>query len=89
MPFYRIAKVSVGKTNRNPCDLVDVARRQVDHLGPIGIKAKKGQTDEVFLKRGYLRFVFPTVALRRKFADRVEEHCDSDVIVDFLKRHHP
>jgi hypothetical protein len=75
----------VGKTNRDPCDLVDVARRQADHLGRVGIAAKRGQTDEVFIQRGYLAFRFPSVAMRQKFVERVEEHCDPAVSVRLFR----
>ncbi len=86
MQYDRIARVSVGKTNRNPCDLIDVARRQVDHLGPSGICAKRGQTNDVFLEQGYLQFVFRTFAERQKFADRVEENCHEAVQIKFLRK---
>jgi len=84
--FDRIARVSVGKTNRDRCDLVDVARRQVDHLGPLGMAAKRGQTDAAFLEDGFLSFVFPTKALRDAFVDRIAEHCHPAVTVKFFKR---
>ena len=86
MPFSRIARVIVGKTNRNPCDLIDVARRQVDHLGPIGIRAKRQQTNARFLRQGYLSFSFPTRAMRQNFVDRVEEHCHPAVSVRLLRK---
>ena len=84
--FDRIARVSVGRTNRDPCDLVDVARRQTDHLGPVGMVAKLGQTDEVFLERGYLSFVFPDSDVRRRFTARVDEHCHPAVKVKLFRR---
>ena len=86
MTYDRIARVTVGKTNRDPCDLMDVARRQVDHLGPAGIVAKRGQTNEVFLRRGHLDFVFRSRATRSKFVERVEEHCHPAVSVSLRRR---
>ena len=86
MAYDRIARVMVGKTNRNPCDLVDVARRQADHLGPVGIAAKRKQTNDAFLRKGHLSFVFPSVAMRQKFVERVGEHCDPAVKVRLFKR---
>jgi hypothetical protein len=86
MIYDRIARVTVGKTNRDPCDLVDVARRQVDHLGPAGIAAKRGQTNEVFLRRGHLDFVFATRSMRGRFVERIEEHCHPAVSVSLLRR---
>jgi hypothetical protein len=79
-PIYG-ARVYVKKTNRRPTDQLDVARRQADHLGPVGIAAKKGQTNAVFRKKGYLRFVFPTRAMRERYVTRVEENCDSAIEV--------
>ena len=86
MPIQRIARIYVRKTNHDPCDLIDVARRQVDHLGRIGIQAKRKQTNSRFLKKGYLRFVFPTRAMRRHFTERIDEHCHPAVQVRFFKR---
>jgi len=86
MTYDRIARVMVGKTNRDPCDLLDVARRQADHLGRIGITAKRGQTDKAFLENGHLSFVFPTKAMRDKFVERVAEHCHPAVIVRLFRR---
>ena len=85
MAYDRIDRVMVGRTNRDPCDLVDVARRQADHLGRVGIAAKRGQTDGVFLKRGYLAFTFPSVAMRQKFVEGVEDHCDPAVSVRLFR----
>lgn len=86
MQFDRIARVSVGKTNRNPCDLIDVARRQNDHLGPIGIRAKSGQKNELFLEQGHLDFIYPNRAMRDRFVSLVEEHCHPAVTVKLLRK---
>lgn len=82
MPFDRIAHASVGKANRDPVGLIDAARRQVDHLGPIGIRAQLGQANVPYHRRGYLRFAFPTRARREKFIDCIEEHCPPAVAVE-------
>lgn len=74
-----VAEISVGKTNHNPCDLIDAARRHADHLGRAGIIAKSGQTNKRFMKKGYLRLPFSSRAMRERFIDRVEEHCDPAV----------
>lgn len=85
MPFNRIARVSIGKTNQSPCDLIDVARRQVDHLGPLGMRAKRGQTDQRFLEEGSLSFVFPDRAMRDLYVARVEAHCHPAVMVELFR----
>jgi hypothetical protein len=71
--------VYVGETNQNKLDLADVARRQLDHLGPAGMKAKRDETNEVFLERGHYHFVLPTRAMREKFIGRVELYCHESV----------
>jgi len=86
MVIERIARVSVGKTNRNPYDVIDGARRQVDHLGSIGIIAKRGQTDDVYREKGHLDFVFPDRETRERYIERVEEHGDPAVIIQRIKR---
>lgn len=85
MRMEHVARVYVRKTNHDPCDLLDVARRQVDQLGPAGMRAKAGQTDVRFLQKGYIRLVFPTRAMRRRFADRLREHCHSAAEVRFFR----
>ena len=88
MRYDRIARISVGKTNHNVCDLLDVARRQADHLGPVGMAAKRGQTNARFLRKGYLAFVFPDIATRSKFVRRVREFCHPAVDIGLYKRRH-
>jgi hypothetical protein len=67
-----VVRVSVRPSNRGRFFLLDIARRQVDHLGPYGIKAKRGQTDERFRERGYIRLVFPNHTLAKRYVQRVE-----------------
>ena len=86
MAFDRIVYVTVKKTNCNRCFLIDLARRQTDHLGPLGIKAKRGQTNARFLKRGYIRLRFPTRMLRQRFAERVRELDHPAIVVTFFRR---
>ena len=81
MKYDRIVYLSVGKTNQNPLDLIDAARRQLDHFGRPGICAKRDQTDEKFAKDGFLRFVFPTKARRKAYLSRIEEHCSPAIRV--------
>lgn len=71
--------VTVGKTNRNPTALADLARRQANYLGPKGFDAMRNQTDERFEERGYHRLVFPNSRLATRFQERVEENCDAAV----------
>jgi hypothetical protein len=86
MNYDRIAHISVGKTNKDPCALMDLVRRQLDYLGPRGIKMKAGQTDDLFRQNGFLKFTFPDAAMRRKFIDRVEANCASEIQIKLLKK---
>jgi len=86
MGIVRVVRVYVGRSNHAKLDVLDVARRQLDHLGPLGMRAKRGQTNRRYLRKGYLRFEFRTVAMRRRFADRVAEFCDPSVFLEFYKR---
>jgi len=54
--MYLGLKISIDPTNRDRYQLMDLARRQFDHLGPEGMKAKTGQTDRRFKKKHELRF---------------------------------
>ena len=74
-----VVHVLVGRTNRNRVALADTARRQADYLGPHGICAKCGQTDEEFRKHNRLRLVFRSLETARKFEERVAENCDEIV----------
>ncbi|UCI05674.1 hypothetical protein [Mesorhizobium sp. B1-1-8] len=69
--MYRGLRLWIGKTNRDHLDLIDLARRQADHLGPAGICAKRNQTNERFLKRGYIRLAPLTRRQRRKLMVRI------------------
>jgi hypothetical protein len=74
--------VKVGKTNRNAVRLADTARRQANYLGPHGFRAMRGQTDDVFRRRGYHRLEFPNRSLALRFEEFVEENCDSAVYTE-------
>lgn len=74
--------VKVGKTNRNPLRLADCARRQANYLGPLGFRAMRGQTDDLFRRRGYYRLEFPERSLALRFEVFVEENCDSAVYTE-------
>ena len=45
-----------------------------------GFEAMRGQTDERFKERGYHRLVFPTLALAKRYQERVEANCPSTVV---------
>lgn len=69
---YSVVRIYVGATMRRRLDLLDLARRQSDHLGPFGFRAKRRQTNQRFRRKGYLRFRFPTDRLARAYIERVE-----------------
>jgi len=69
--MYRGLKVSIGPTNSNPYDLLDLARRQFDHLGPDGIMAKRRQTDDRYARKGELRFPLRNRAQVRALRRRI------------------
>jgi len=58
-PGHPVVHVTVRSSNRDKWQLYDLARRQADHLGPFGISAKRGETDEQIEERGYMRLPFP------------------------------
>lgn len=68
-----VVRVRVGSKNRGRLFLLDHARRQTDHFGPQGIRAKRGQTNERFRKRGYIRLVFPTRTMAKRYMRRVDK----------------
>jgi len=70
--MYRGLKISIGPTNRDPLDLIDLARRQFDHLGPDGIKAKTRQSNGRYQKKGRLRFPLRTQSQVRKVEKRIQ-----------------
>jgi len=71
---HYVVRVGVArKTNRDPIELIDRVRRQADYSGGrVGFRAKRGQTDELFRKRGYVRLVFPDRRSARRFMRRVD-----------------
>lgn len=76
----RIVRVSVGKTNQDPLKLLDHARRLLDTRGRFS--AKRGQTNDVFRKKGYLRFVFPDKESANQYQADVEEYCSAAVTTE-------
>jgi hypothetical protein len=65
--------VSVNRrTNHNPVQLLDIARRQSDYLGRRGIEAKRGQKDRVLIRKGLLRLEYGDRETARAYQDRVE-----------------
>lgn len=86
MIYDRIALLSVRNTNKDPCAVMDLARRQLDYLGGPGIKMKKNQTDKLFRKQKFLKFTFPDIKMRERFIERVEENCGSEIEIKLLKR---
>ncbi|MER9190948.1 hypothetical protein [Mesorhizobium australicum] len=87
--MYRGLRIRIAKTNRNRLDLVDLARRQVDHLGPAGISAKRDQTDERFLKKGFLRLAPLTRAQRRKVMARISNLGEQAIKMQPIKNPNP
>jgi hypothetical protein len=69
---HALVRISVGRPTRRRLELLDLARRQADHLGPYGIRAKHGQSNRLYRKRGYLRLQFPTRRLARAYVERLE-----------------
>jgi len=69
--MYRGLKIQIGPTNSNPLDLLDLARRQFDHLGPDGIKAKSRQTNRRYSRKGNLRFCLRNRAQILKVVNRI------------------
>ena len=68
---------------KNPFVVVfDQVRRQFDYLGGIGFRLKRGLTDRKIQKDGYIRVMFPTRALAKKFQRRVERYCDDSLVVE-------
>lgn len=69
---YWVVRVRIGRTNRGRLFLLDHARRQTDHFGRQGIRAKRGQTNTRYRQHGYIRLVFPTRTLAKRYIRRVE-----------------
>ena len=59
--------------NHEPAIIVGQVRRLADELGYHGIVAKRRQTNERILQRGYLRIVLPTRRLARRYQELVVE----------------
>ena len=68
---YSVVRIRVGAATRIGLDLLDLARRQTDYLGPPGIRAKKAQTNRRYRRKGYLRLRFPTRQLARAYIRRI------------------
>jgi hypothetical protein len=68
---YAVVRIIVGAATRRRLDLLDLARRQADHLGRPGILAKKRQTNRRYRRKGYLRLRFPSRRLARAYIARV------------------
>lgn len=68
---HALVRLHVGIPTRRGLDLLDLARRQCDHLGPYGFRAKKGQTNRAYKRRRYLRLRFPTRRLARAYVRRL------------------
>jgi hypothetical protein len=78
--------VTVGRANQDRLILLDQARRLLDLLGGPGIRLKRGQKNRRFVRQGYLRFVFKSRALARKYQDLVDEFCASAVTTKRYRR---
>lgn len=68
---YSVVRIYVSKATRRRIDLLDSARRQTDHFGPYGMRAKRRQTNRRFRRRGYLRLKYPTRRLAKAYIRRV------------------
>lgn len=69
---YSVVRIDVGPPTRSRLDLLDQVRRQADHLGPHGFRAKRGQTNRRYRRKGCLRLKFPTSRLARAYISRVD-----------------
>lgn len=76
---HAIVHVWVGAATRLGLDLLDLARRQCDHLGPYGFLAKKRQTNRAYRRRGYLRMRFPTRRLAKAYVRRLRSLGESRI----------
>lgn len=86
---YSVVRVKIGKTNRRQLDLLDGARRRTDYLGKDGMRAKKGQTDRRYRRKGYLRLVFPDRAMARAYMRRVERLGEPAIKLRLMKNPNP
>jgi hypothetical protein len=69
---YAVVLIEVGAATRKRLELLDQARRQADLLGPLGIRAKRWQTNRRYRRVGHLRLAFPTQALARAYGERLD-----------------
>jgi hypothetical protein len=76
---YSVVRLEVGPATFRRLDLLDLARRQTDHLGPYGLRAKCHQTNRRYRRRGYLRLKFPTRRLARAYLSRVRKLRDGRI----------
>lgn len=60
------------RTNLNPVQLLDLARRQSDYLSRRGIEAKRGQKDRVLIRNGQLRLEYGDRETACAYHERVE-----------------
>ncbi|MGM4904959.1 hypothetical protein AB8B21_12335 [Tardiphaga sp. 866_E4_N2_1] len=77
-------RVFVGPTNSKAEIILDQARRMVDLMGRF--TTKRGQTNSRFARVGYLRFVFPTRRIARKFQSLVSQYCAPSVTTKRYRR---
>ncbi|MGD9766242.1 MAG: hypothetical protein AB7U62_01240 [Pseudolabrys sp.] len=70
--YYGI-QLSLKLTNRDQLLLIDMARRQFDHLGRDGILAKRRQTNARFLKKGFLRFRLRSISQVKLVERRIKQ----------------
>ena len=87
MTGYSVVYLEVGPPASRRLDLLDLARRQTDHLGPYGILAKRRQTNRRYRRRGYLRMKFPTRRLARAYLRRVRRL--EDPRIQYMLMHNP
>ena len=69
---HALVCITVGKATRQRMEVLDLARRQANHLGPYGIRAKRGQSNRLYRRRGFLRLHFPTRRMARAYVDRLK-----------------
>jgi len=75
--------------NLNRARLVGQVRRLADEFGRPGIVGKRGQTNGRVSDQGYLRIVWPSRQLARRYQDTVSEFWGDRVSTKRFKfRHH-
>jgi hypothetical protein len=78
--------LKVGRPTRARLDALDRARRQADHLGPYGVRAKRGETNMRYMRRGCLRLKFPSRGLAKAYIERVAQLDDPHVRVRLIRK---